>query len=204
LVGKPPFQGEDARATYKRIKANNYCFPDNVVISNEAKDLIANILISDPNMRLTLDQIREHPFFVRNIIPRTLPLSTLCVPPSGTYLKQFEVKGESKKIEEFIPLSPRSETSLTIRQNLSPRENVSSPRLVMQSNKLYVCNSKLTLDNDETWVEKWVDYSDKYGLGYKLSNGVVGAHFNDITKIILDSKGKINYFEGRGRRKQII
>ena len=197
LVGKPPFQGEDARATYKRIKANNYCFPDNVVISNEAKDLIANILISDPNSRLSLDQIREHPFFVRNIIPRTLPLSTLCVPPSGTYLKQFEVKGESKKTEEFIPMSPRSETSLTIRQNLSPRENVSSPRLIMQSNKLYVCNSKLTLDNDETWVEKWVDYSDKYGLGYKLSNGVVGAHFNDITKIILDSKGKINYFEGR-------
>jgi polo-like kinase 1 len=197
LVGKPPFQGEDARATYRRIKANNYCFPDNVTISCEARDLIASILVNDPSCRLTLNQIQEHPFFMRNIIPRTLPLSTLCVPPSGGYLKQFETKGESKKIEEFIPMSPRSETSLNIRANLSPRENISSPRLFTGQNKLYVCNSKLSLESDEVWVEKWVDYSDKYGLGYKLSNGMVGAHFNDITKIILDSQGKVSYFEGR-------
>lgn len=197
LVGKPPFQGEDARATYKRIKSNNYCFPDNVVISNEAKDLIASILVTDPNNRLNLLQIQEHPFFNRNIIPRTMPLSTLCVPPSNGYLKQFEHTGEVKKIEEFIPMSPKSETSCTIRQNLSPRENISSPRLLFptQSNKLYVCVSRLSIDDNENWVQKWVDYSDKYGLGYKLSNGIVGAHFNDITKITMDSSGNVTYYE---------
>ena len=197
LVGKPPFQGEDARATYKRIKANNYGFPESLIISSEAKDLIANILISDPNGRLSLDQIREHPFFLRNIIPRTLPLSTLCVPPSGSYLKQFESKGENRRIEEFITLSPRTETSLTIRQNLSPKANVSSPRFMQSSNRLYICISNFTLDHEESWVEKWVDHSEKYGLGFKLSNSTVGVHFNDNTKIVLDSLGKIIYLEGK-------
>lgn len=196
LVGKPPFQGEDARATYKRIKSNNYSFPDNILISNEAKDLIANILVTDPNNRLNLLQIQEHPFFNRNIIPRIMPLSTLCVPPSNGYLKQFEQSGEVKKIDEFIPMSPRTETSCTIRQNLSPRENISSPRLLpSSSNKLFVCVSRLKIDGDELWVQKWVDYSDKYGLGFKLSNGIVGAHFNDITKITMDGLGNIAYYE---------
>jgi serine/threonine protein kinase len=33
------------------------------------------------------------------------------------------------------------------------------------------------------WVSRWVDYSKKYGLGYKLSNGCSGVFFNDATKV---------------------
>ena len=35
------------------------------------------------------------------------------------------------------------------------------------------------------WVSRWVDYSKKYGLGYKLSNGCSGVFFNDATKMLL-------------------
>ena len=35
-------------------------------------------------------------------------------------------------------------------------------------------------------IVKYVDFSSKYGLGYKLSNGSYGVLFNDSTKIILD------------------
>lgn len=41
------------------------------------------------------------------------------------------------------------------------------------------------------WVSKWVDYSDKYGLGYQLSDNSVGVLFNDVTKIILDAAGEL-------------
>ena len=34
------------------------------------------------------------------------------------------------------------------------------------------------------FVHKWVDYSSKYGLGYLLSNDIVGLHFNDNTKML--------------------
>ena len=38
----------------------------------------------------------------------------------------------------------------------------------------------------EIFVEKHVDYSSKYGIGYVLSNGHYGVYFNDSSKISLD------------------
>lgn len=35
------------------------------------------------------------------------------------------------------------------------------------------------------WVSKWVDYTDKYGLGYQLCDNSIGVLFNDNTRCIL-------------------
>mmetsp|Transcript_26216 Transcript_26216/g.19694 ORF Transcript_26216/g.19694 Transcript_26216/m.19694 type:complete len:84 (-) Transcript_26216:547-798(-) len=32
-------------------------------------------------------------------------------------------------------------------------------------------------------VQTWVDYTSKYGFGYRLTNGSVGVIFNDYTNI---------------------
>jgi hypothetical protein len=40
------------------------------------------------------------------------------------------------------------------------------------------------------WVMTWVDYTQKYGLGYMLNNGCVGVYFNDSTKMVLGSDGE--------------
>lgn len=40
------------------------------------------------------------------------------------------------------------------------------------------------------WVAKWVDYSDKYGFGYQLSDDTIGVIFNDLTKLLLHVDGK--------------
>lgn len=46
------------------------------------------------------------------------------------------------------------------------------------------------------WVSRWVDYSKKYGLGYKLSNSQYGVFFNDATKILLKHDGdKLDYIQ---------
>ena len=34
IIGKPPFETTDVKATYKRIKENNYSFPEHVPISD--------------------------------------------------------------------------------------------------------------------------------------------------------------------------
>ncbi|EKX41770.1 hypothetical protein GUITHDRAFT_88322 [Guillardia theta CCMP2712] len=46
-----------------------------------------------------------------------------------------------------------------------------------------------TLPLPQVWVSSWVDYSKKYGLGYKLSNDQYGVFFNDSTKILLQLDG---------------
>lgn len=40
LIGKPPFETSDVKSTYKRIKLNLFTFPENVIISHSAKELI--------------------------------------------------------------------------------------------------------------------------------------------------------------------
>ncbi|TPX31059.1 hypothetical protein SmJEL517_g05517 [Synchytrium microbalum] len=41
------------------------------------------------------------------------------------------------------------------------------------------------LQTPKVFISKWIDYSNKYGLGYQLTNGCVGVYFNDSTSIIL-------------------
>lgn len=63
LFGRPPFETSDVKKTYKRIKMNDYCFPENNDVSDEAKDLISWILKTDPEEWMKLDEILLHGFF---------------------------------------------------------------------------------------------------------------------------------------------
>jgi serine/threonine protein kinase len=44
LIGKPPFEAKDVKATYKRILGNCYSFPDHAPICSNAKKLIGQLL----------------------------------------------------------------------------------------------------------------------------------------------------------------
>ncbi|MBN3325389.1 PLK3 kinase, partial [Atractosteus spatula] len=45
------------------------------------------------------------------------------------------------------------------------------------------------------WVTKWVDYSNKYGFGYQLSNQNIGVLFNEGTHISLcDQRRTVHYY----------
>jgi polo-like kinase 1 len=37
IIGKPPFETNDVKTTYRKIRMNSYTFPDNVPISYSAK-----------------------------------------------------------------------------------------------------------------------------------------------------------------------
>jgi cell cycle serine/threonine-protein kinase CDC5/MSD2 len=46
-------------------------------------------------------------------------------------------------------------------------------------------SSSLPLDDERVFVVSWVDYCNKYGMGYALTDGSVGVHFNDSTSVVL-------------------
>ena len=41
------------------------------------------------------------------------------------------------------------------------------------------------LPDERVFIVSWVDYCNKYGMGYALTDGSVGVHFNDSTTLIL-------------------
>lgn len=195
IIGRPPFESDDVNVMYMRIRANLYAFPSTVPIYVEARDLIEKIFQTDPGNRLTLDQIAEHPFFNRNIIPRNLPPSTLCVPPSKSYLKKFEGFLDEDETKHDNLLSPRDGMCcLNIKICKDQKELEESPSNTLL-HRLHICTSELKLTPSTIYVAQWLDYSEKYGLGYKLSNEATGVNFNDLSKIILHSNQKAYYYD---------
>ena len=207
--GLPPFETNDIKMTYRKIKSNAYTFHEQVYISEELKDLIASLLVNNPANRLTLDQVLDHPFTYKCPVPKLLPVSTLAVPPSGSYLKQFQQDGRSSKSPLNKCLIKSSSQCINVDRLVTCRQdeeksnekNKSDTSAAVtsrnrSSNAELITNRKLALSSSYTfseggpkvWIKKWVDYSNKYGLGYILSNGQVGIYFNDATKIISEEK----------------
>jgi polo-like kinase 1 len=57
VVGRPPFETSDVKATYNKIKMCNYSFPDNISLSPLIKNFISKMLQRDPKHRSTIDEI---------------------------------------------------------------------------------------------------------------------------------------------------
>ena len=60
FVGTPPFQTSDVHATYKRIRANAYAFPDAPRVSERAKALIRSCLAPKPTDRPKIWDVAAH------------------------------------------------------------------------------------------------------------------------------------------------
>ena len=205
IIGKPPFETRDVKTTYKRIKMNAYSFPETAIISEAAKNLISQILVTDPSKRPTLDQILTHDFFNQGTsIPKLLPASTLACTPSLSYIRQFMPDAG----KDGIVNKPLSTTKLIDRGNnkeTSEKDENRNAKDAVKNLKVNETPSDPNLKGPDTWVKKWVDYSSKYGLGYLLSNGFSGVFFNDSSKIILNPKTNVfNYIERRMTDKQEI
>ena len=102
IIGKPPFETTDVKATYRRIRQNSYSFPDHVAISDAARDLITRILTGDPKRRPNLDEIMAHEFLNHGgTIPKNLPQSFLACPPSAQYVRQFLPQGYERQTNNY-------------------------------------------------------------------------------------------------------
>ncbi|WIA17833.1 hypothetical protein OEZ85_009339 [Tetradesmus obliquus] len=71
LVGAYPFEDHtDPRnfsKTIKRILAVKYSIPPQLRISAECQDLLARIFVAAPAQRITLPEIKRHPWFLKNL-----------------------------------------------------------------------------------------------------------------------------------------
>ncbi|PPR86180.1 hypothetical protein GOBAR_AA34515 [Gossypium barbadense] len=82
LCGTLPFEDDNFPNLYKKIKeAGVYTIPSH--LSSGARDLIARILVVDPTKRLTIPEIRQHPWF-QPYLPRYLAV----FPPDTTQQAQ--------------------------------------------------------------------------------------------------------------------
>lgn len=71
LCGTLPFDDESIPYLFKKIKGGIYILPS--YLSDLSKDLIAKMLVTDPLKRISIDEIRMHPWFTKDL-PRYLAI----------------------------------------------------------------------------------------------------------------------------------
>ncbi|XP_018416603.1 PREDICTED: serine/threonine-protein kinase PLK1 [Nanorana parkeri] len=213
LVGKPPFETSCLKETYIRIKKNDYSIPRH--INPVAGALIQRMLRSDPTTRPTIDELLNDEFFTSGYIPSRLPTTCLTVPP------RFSIAPSTIDPSFRKPLTAinKGQDSPLVEKNVAPvkDEDMAPPEsepadcylsdMMLQLTSLNAAKPSekpvIRLDEAEDpacnpifWVSKWVDYSDKYGLGYQLCDNSVGVLFNDSTRLIMYNDGdSLQYIE---------
>lgn len=218
LVGRPAFECESVEDTYARIKQVEYDFPPAIPLSEEVRDLVTSLLKKNPSQRLTLDQMKKHPFLSRELhrVPDLLPSYTITIPPEGGYLRQFG----SEKVAK-VTILPRRLSRHDDKEN---RPVCNSNEKSLKENKLLFLSSgnirkqdldkvvrgkiaakdsglatgthlPRTYETDTNEISSHVDLSGKYGVGYVLANGSVGVAFNDGTSLTRTPEGAHIYYE---------
>ena len=203
LIGKPPFETNNKKETYKRIRLKNYSFPQNAKISQPAKELIQNILVLEPHKRPTLDEILQSDFMnMGTSIPKVMPQSTLACPPNVNFIKQYMPDSGpdgiihnfvSKKPKKKIRLEDFSSQFITLPSNNGIFSNTVLGSISNDSNLkrkyIYKLPNLMLTNNSDIFMRKWAE-AEKFGLGYILSDGNVGVYFNDNTKMLYKPNGK--------------
>jgi serine/threonine protein kinase len=116
----PPFETMEPQTTYQKIRKGEYEIPKFHDVPFEAIDLIKKILVANPALRPTLDQILDSPFMnIGNSIPLGLPPATLkraptrkelAVWPSVATRDKQEPRGEGNSfVMELLGFGRRKE-----------------------------------------------------------------------------------------------
>ncbi|MES1907678.1 MAG: hypothetical protein MHM6MM_000752 [Cercozoa sp. M6MM] len=219
LSGTPPFETNDIKETYRRIRRAQYEWPSHCAsVTADAKQLVAMCLALDPRQRPSAQQMMRHPFFTSQLAlqdtPAALPECCLRRPP-----RRDELFGEapvSMQRTESMPPALISHGTQFVRDALEDRPNNDAapqphmPQFPPQQMPVLpslgeIHNHGMPMDLPKSpppeqmisdppfpplWAVRWVDYSHKYGLGYALSNGCTGVYFNDVTKMVLTPCGR--------------
>lgn len=219
LCGKPPFETSCLKETYQRIKKNEYHIPSQRV-SPAARALIHKLLKPDPTSRPTMTSILEDEFFTTGFLPAGLPTSCLTMAPRFDTLKQA-ADSSRKPLLELNSDGTQSRAPSAVKKDGDDARNELGRKVESDTpadcylSELFaqlasvistkpVERPRLAMDDDAEdpaavpiyWVSKWVDYSDKYGLGYQLCDNSVGVLFNDSTRLLLTCNGEnIQYIE---------
>ncbi|KAL6424771.1 hypothetical protein ACFW04_010015 [Cataglyphis niger] len=223
LVGKPPFETSSLKETYSRIKQVQYKTPQH--ITKPAMNMVANMLQLNPSRRPSVTKLMKDNFFTSGYMPTSLPLSCLTMAPRLDMLEshcnrkplgEMNLNGYSEQeiLASRVPNSPLRKAKLSTETIEPQRVNHDIKKMLYTLKEQlaavlkFKSSKDITSSGDEMtdpaaqpviWISKWVDYSDKYGFGYQLSDDGVGVMYNDGTRLIMLANGfNIHYINREG------
>jgi serine/threonine protein kinase len=118
LSGTPPFRGINEGDLMKAVSKGAYTFPAKhfASVSAEAKDLIFKLLVVDPRNRLTVQQVRDHPWLLSTCKEDDVPL-----PNTARNLSTFNAMRKLRKgVFAVIAMNKLSNVRQLIHPHIQP------------------------------------------------------------------------------------
>jgi polo-like kinase 1 len=190
IIGRPPYETEDVKETYKRIQDNKYSFPSHIYISEEGRDLIEKILITNPADRLNLEGIRAHPFMCNVKIPKSMPQYTTNFPPNSIFYRKLN----SENIKNISDLSTCNDSNEEHYNNL----------IKFSKNNLVDVDRKNLL-NDEKIFDKMNNINNnqiQQKKNINTSNGTISNN-KDAKGVININNAKLNISQTKEGHKLV-
>ena len=170
ICGYLPFEDFDNDILFKKIKEGRYKVPPHV--SDSAKDLIKNILITNPKKRYTIEQIKNHKWFSlclsneeyreRQSLYEGLLLDKYVVPLDEDIIKQmnYEYKIKKEKIRTCVLNNEHNDITtiyylILLKKTKSEKESVSD--LKGSLFKKYLKDNKNLLSNYDNDINKVIE-----------------------------------------------
>lgn len=226
LFGRPPFETKSLKETYSRIKMNQYRVPSTAsqTVSHLIQNLLAADPAKRPNIKQVLGHEFFRTGFMPTRLPLScltmapkfnrhseigLPVPDRDGVPPGVLSPKQLVK------QDLMSCHARALNAVPENKVIDGECRGLGVAKVPEDgylSELYeqvtsVCNARvnereLRVEDEAPeampifWISKWVDYSDKYGIGYQLCDNSVGVLFNDSSKLVLDEAGnELTYIE---------
>ncbi|KAK4762437.1 hypothetical protein SAY87_013710 [Trapa incisa] len=102
LVGAYPFEDQrdpkDMRRAIQMITAVQYNIPEYVHITQECKNLLSRIFVANPSRRITIKEIKKHPWFLKSL-PRDLK-----EPAQAVYYQRNHQSFSRQSIEKIMQM----------------------------------------------------------------------------------------------------
>ncbi|KAH9991935.1 kinase-like domain-containing protein [Russula vinacea] len=139
------------------------------------------------------------------IVAQMVPVQTSRVPSPFEDTENVPVsaqepaQGERRvrvRTREALPWSVR----LPLTRHIVEVENKAECHIWCRVNGFDAAAETLYVDlpEERVFIASWVDYCNKYGMGYALTDGSVGVHFNDSTTLVLAAdKQHFDYISSR-------
>nr|XP_007141208.1 hypothetical protein PHAVU_008G176300g [Phaseolus vulgaris]ESW13202.1 hypothetical protein PHAVU_008G176300g [Phaseolus vulgaris] len=109
LVGAYPFEDpadpRNFKKTIGKILSVQYSVPDYVRVSMECRHLLSQIFVASPEKRITIPEIKNHPWFLRN-----LPIELM----ESASWEINDVNNPSQSVEEVLSIVQEARKSLNI------------------------------------------------------------------------------------------
>ena len=125
LTGVPPFVGRSEAELYAKIRNGEYCFPQNINVSDAAKEMIRKLLVVEPLQRWTAEEALRSAWFREDA-------SSLCsIDLSMSVLKLKDLRSKFRSVAKAVmKMTPPGDASSSLSPKRTAEEKIPTVPIV--------------------------------------------------------------------------